>query len=202
MIMEPMLKYCTVLLIISTGTCCGEWVKTSDREHYFFRADVRKLCKNRTSDVVPIIKIIDSSRPSLSQSLDNAPDKAIDCNTKSYWNAGNPAGLYYNKWYITFELTKRYNVTGVDLVNYQDPTYNRNVTVVKLEASDDKVTWHNGGCISKFLSGLHNWKYFIGFNASGNYLKFTVTRTERGLQPYLSEISFNGYQDIGFNGNP
>ncbi|CAL4223103.1 unnamed protein product, partial [Meganyctiphanes norvegica] len=142
-------------------------------------------------DDVTILEVVDDSGP---HNLGGGPEKTIDGDYYTTWNPDIPDGQYYNNWYITFALSERYTVFGVNLLNNGDTEHD--VTKFKLEASDDKITWHTGGSVGDVLAGSAEWQSFDGFIATGSYLKITITETASGYQPWLRELSFTGYTGL------
>ena len=140
------------------------------------------------SENIPIAKILHSSKP---HSLNNGPENLIDGNTKTYWD-GHPPERQFNNWSVTFELVKSYAVLSVNLVNWGDDD-THDVTSFKLQASDDQVIWFDAGSVNDVEHGSSEWQRFDGFKAIGKYMKFTVTQTHSGWQPWVREISFTGH---------
>ncbi|CAL4135392.1 unnamed protein product [Meganyctiphanes norvegica] len=115
----------------------------------------------------------------------HGPDNTIDGDTFSSWN---PLGEEY---FITFELSERYTVSGINLLNQGD--YTHDVTKFKLEASNNLDSWYLGGSVDDVQAGTHEWQSFDGFTASGKYLRIIFTETYSGYKPWLSELSFSGH---------
>ena len=61
-----------------------------------------------------------------------------------------------------------------------------------LQASEDNIKWVKSG-EKTVTTGESTWQNFEGFTAAGKFLKFTITGTGTGDQPYIREISFSGY---------
>ncbi|CAL4135391.1 unnamed protein product [Meganyctiphanes norvegica] len=131
---------------------------------------------------ITIASIIDSTTP---HTDNHGPENTIDGDNFSYWN---PHGA--EEFFITFELSERYTVLGVNLLNHGD--YYHDVTKFKLEASNNLDSWYFGGSVDDVEAGTHEWQSFDGFTASGKYLRITFTETYAGFQPWLSELSFSG----------
>merc|ERR1719209_2834190 len=54
-----------------------------------------------------------------------------------------------------------------------------------------------GGSVNNVAAGTRIMQSFDGIAATGKYLRFTITGTWTGWQPYLREISFNGNPNKG-----
>jgi len=134
----------------------------------------------------PIAMVIESSEP---YHPGGEPANVVDGDLNTFWNPNTVR--YFNQWYITFELDQRYTVDGLKLRNYGDTTHD--TTDFFLEASDDQVTWQMAGRGTGVAPGYRDWQSFGHLLATGKYLRFTVTNTETGWQPYINEITFTGY---------
>ncbi|CAH1248784.1 LPA [Branchiostoma lanceolatum] len=113
--------------------------------------------------------------------------KALDGDTKTYWN---PLGMgqYYNNWNIVLDLAAPKTLTRIAVINYGDTKHD----IVKFTLQRSEVLipyiWKDVVHVTDVQGGTDQHQQFGGFQETAQYWRFVVTHTNSGWQPWLKEL--------------
>ncbi|XP_066283094.1 uncharacterized protein [Branchiostoma lanceolatum] len=117
--------------------------------------------------------------------------EALDGDTRTYWN---PWGVrqHHNNWYLILDLTTPHTLTGIAVNNFGDITHD--IAAFRFQKSQDGIpyNWEDVKSVGNVQVGTNRRQEFGGFQATAQYWRFLVTRTPKGFQPWLRELSFFG----------
>ncbi|KAI8515762.1 hypothetical protein Bbelb_065750 [Branchiostoma belcheri] len=140
--------------------------------------------------------VMSVGKPHVKDGVTYDATKVLDGDTKTYWNVYGTC-RNYNNWFIILDLKSPHNLIRIAVNNYGDTTHD--IAAFKLQTSQGRGLWNwkDIVTITDVLAGTRQRQEFGGFQETGRYWRFVITRTHSGYQPYLTELNLYGMTAAG-----
>ncbi|KAI8498226.1 hypothetical protein Bbelb_241700, partial [Branchiostoma belcheri] len=140
--------------------------------------------------------VMSVGKPHVKDGVTYDATKVLDGDTKTYWNVYGTC-RNYNNWFIILDLKSPHNLIRIAVNNYGDTTHD--IAAFKLQTSQGRGLWNwkDIVTITNVLEGTRQRQEFGGFQETGRYWRFVITRTHSGYQPYLTELNLYGMTAAG-----